>query len=286
VVSRPDPTLAAGAAEVRWAPRVPPHLIRRLYETDARGIVDGEQIDAVGYALYARCRSILRATEAHAGRVTCPRCEATVERREPFTRRRQVLRCDACGWATTWGAYFATYHRRLLRGGSAVDAFGEFAERFPAAQTPQARMLAIDRLLHSFHHQLTGPTRPAGVNLIEGSLAEVLAFLDDLTYGPEARGAPPTPTADRERRDLARTQLARARLGDRLRHLRRGTGLTGHQLGRRVGKSQSRISQIETGRVTPSVAEVEGIAVALGLAPDEIDALVDQARRLPRGTLG
>jgi hypothetical protein len=286
VVSRTDPTLAAGAAEVRWAPRVAPHLIRRLYETDALGIVDGEQIDAIGYALYARCRSILRATEAHAGRVTCPRCEATVERREPLTRRRQVLRCDACGWATTWGAYFATYHRRLLRGGSAVDAFREFAERFPAAQTPQTRMLAIDRLLHSFHHPLDGPTRPAGVNLIEGSLAEVLAFLDDLTFGADARGAPPAPTADRERRDVARPQLARALLGDRLRHLRRAAGLTGHQLGRRIGKSQSRISQIETGRVTPGGAEVERIAVALGLDSDEASHLVDQARCLPRGRLG
>jgi hypothetical protein len=61
-----------------WAPRVPPHTIRRLYETDARGIVDEEQVDEVGYALYARCRSILRVTAAHGHHATCPRCERTI----------------------------------------------------------------------------------------------------------------------------------------------------------------------------------------------------------------
>jgi hypothetical protein len=37
-----------GLAEVRWASRVNPRTIRRLDDTDARGIVDEELIDAVG----------------------------------------------------------------------------------------------------------------------------------------------------------------------------------------------------------------------------------------------
>jgi hypothetical protein len=48
-----------GLDEVRWAPRVNPSLIRRLYEADARGIVDDELFDDVGSALHARCQSIL-----------------------------------------------------------------------------------------------------------------------------------------------------------------------------------------------------------------------------------
>jgi hypothetical protein len=54
---------------IEWASRVNPGAIRRLYETDARGIVDEEQIDDVGYALYWRCQSIIAATEAYDGRV-------------------------------------------------------------------------------------------------------------------------------------------------------------------------------------------------------------------------
>jgi hypothetical protein len=46
-------------------------------------------------------------------------------------------------------------------------------------------MLAIDRLIHQFHysnkHAPDQPTRPAGVNLIVGDLADVVAFLDELS---------------------------------------------------------------------------------------------------------
>jgi hypothetical protein len=93
---RPD---AAVEINPPWAPRVPRHEIARLYATDARGIVDEEMIDEVGYGLLARCEAILIATEAVHGRVRCPRC------RQTFRRRRgpdEVLQCPDCGWQHTW----------------------------------------------------------------------------------------------------------------------------------------------------------------------------------------
>jgi predicted RNA-binding Zn-ribbon protein involved in translation (DUF1610 family) len=244
--------LDAGAREVRWAPRVAPVRIRRLYQTDALGISDDAQIDDVGYALFARCHSILRATAAHRGAVTCPRCGAAITRLGPATRRGQLLACPACGWATTWGRYADTYRGKQLTGGSALGAFRAFVERFPVATMPRARMLAIDALLHAFHHEAKAATRPAGINLIEGSLADVVAFLQALTDGPGRAAAGP-PAA-----------LARAALGDRLRRLRRAAGLTGKELGARTGMGQSRVSEIETGRRPPSPAEAERLASALG----------------------
>src|SRR5207249_3002792 len=86
-------------AEVRWAPRVNPQKIRRLYETDARGIIDEELIEEVGFSLYSRCQSILIATEAHAGRVQCPRC-ATFVLRPP--ERDPVIECSQCSWRVRW----------------------------------------------------------------------------------------------------------------------------------------------------------------------------------------
>ena len=48
-------------------------------------------------------------------------------------------------------------------------------------------MLAIDRLIHEFHYSLRQPrdlpTRPVGVNLIQGRLRDVITFLNTLTYG-------------------------------------------------------------------------------------------------------
>jgi predicted RNA-binding Zn-ribbon protein involved in translation (DUF1610 family)/DNA-binding transcriptional regulator YiaG len=266
--------LAAGAAEVCWAPRVPPHRIRALYRTDARGIADDEQIAEVGYALYARCRSILRASAAHAGDVACPRCGGAVPRPGPVHRRGQALRCAACGWATTWGAYADTYRGKQLTGGSALDAFRDFVERFPAAGTASARMLAIDRLLNAFHHELKAPTRPAAVNLVEGSLADVLAFLEELSAGP---GGAAEAAGERDRRAAA---LAGARLGDRLRRLRRAAGLTGEQLGAGAGTSQSRVSEIETGRRPPTAAEAERLASALGAGTELSRTLAAEASAL------
>ena len=43
--------------------------------------------------------------------------------------------------------------------------------------------MLIDHLIHGFHwyYKTNGPTRPVAVNLIEGTMGEVVAFLDRLT---------------------------------------------------------------------------------------------------------
>lgn len=166
-----------------WAPRVPQALIRRLYESDARGIVDDELIDEAAYALLARCESFLAATDAVAGRVHCSWCGAIVPRADAL--------CCACGWTLPWADYFATIQRRQLSGAEPVRAqFAAYVRDLPLAATPRARMLLIDRLIHGFHCLVKSgtPTRPVAVNLIEGNLHEVVAFLDRLTYGE--RGTP------------------------------------------------------------------------------------------------
>jgi hypothetical protein len=173
-------------AAVRWAPRAEPAAIRRLYETDARGIVDAEQIDAVGYALYARCRSILRATEAHRGRVTCPRCEHVIDRGAGAgARPDEEVACPRCGWRVRWRDYFKTYQHKHLVGGGAVQFHQDFVAQFERARTPRERMLAIDRLIHAFHWELVrDPVRSAARELIYArSYKELLVFLDTLTYG-------------------------------------------------------------------------------------------------------
>ena len=175
-----------------WAPRVAQQQIRRLYETDAKGIYDDELIDEVGYALLARCQSFIEANEAVAGRVRCPACAGVVTHGR---RKEDVLRC-ACGWELPWAQYFTTIQHKQLSGAEPVlRQFRAFTAGFPAAHTPRAKMILIDQLLHGFHwatreprsfHDLAGPTRPVAVNLIEGSLNEVVVFLDQLTYGAQS----------------------------------------------------------------------------------------------------
>jgi hypothetical protein len=174
--------------------------LRRLYQADAQGIVDQALIDDVGITLLLRCQAILDVAEARAGRVKCPRCAGSLpEGKEPAIIQRQpvkgdardeLLTCPACGWQITWGEYAKSYQHQQLNSGGATPFFQEYLRRYPAARTPQQKMLAIDRLIHEFHYSLHQepdlPTRSVGPNLIQGKLGDVLRFLDELTYGPQS----------------------------------------------------------------------------------------------------
>lgn len=71
-----------------------------------------------------------------------------------------------------------------------------------------------------------------------------------------------------ERQDLARA----------LRDLRRAAGLSGERLAARCALSQSKISRIETGRVLPSVIDVQRILDALEISAEAGKPLLDLAR--------
>jgi hypothetical protein len=177
---KPDPP-------VRWAPRVRPELIRRLYALDAQGLLGEELLDEVGYALYSRCRSILHVSDAMNGKVHCPCCDTIVVRETD--RQDAVLLCAKCGWEARWGDYYATYRTQELGAGGAWDIFHGFVAQWERVQAPREKMILIDQLIHQWHWEMQaqrpkfGLGRPAGVNLIEGNKRQVLAFLDSLTYG-------------------------------------------------------------------------------------------------------
>ncbi len=166
----------------RWAPRVKQSLIRRLYETDARGICDEELIDEVGYALLARCESFIAAVEASRGKVTCPACGETLFHDHAPDA---VLLCMGCGWQMSWANYFRTFQHKQLSGADPVLAlFRSFIDGFLKPRSGRDKMVLIDQLIHGFHLSLLGePTRTTAVNLIEGTYHEVVHFLDDLSYG-------------------------------------------------------------------------------------------------------
>jgi ribosomal protein L37AE/L43A len=178
-----NPTDPPGqSAPPEWAPRLEQSLIRRLYEADAQGMPDEELLDEVGWRLRARCESFITAVAAARGRAQCPVCGQSVLHHAGAD---EILHCAGCGWEIPWRAYFKSFQHKQLSGAEAVlDLFGEFVAQFPSARTPQEKMLCIDRLIHGFHYNLQfGPTRAVGVNLIKGNYHEVVAFLDQLTYG-------------------------------------------------------------------------------------------------------
>lgn len=169
-----------------WSPRIKPYRLRRLYESDAAGLLDPELLDDVGWGLHARCQSFIEAGEARRGRIRCPACRNVIE--TVFSSRGKVS-CEACGWQCPRRDYLNTIRGQQLDGGPEVLAlFQGFYEAFPQAKEPAEKMLLIDQLIHGFHHYLTsGRTRrPVAVNLIDGPLEFVIDFLDGLTFGPNS----------------------------------------------------------------------------------------------------
>ena len=183
-----------------WAPKVPREWIALLYEADAR-VPDEALADRVGWALAARCDSIIAVTEAYeAGRLLCPGCGETIRLKE------EEFVCP-CGFSATKAEFRASYRGKQLYGANALPVFVRFRREFPRTEDYRTKMAAIDTLIHSFHllhsHRLaeseetqaywtaeTDPDVPLGrstaVNLIEGSLTEVIRFLDALSAAGHA----------------------------------------------------------------------------------------------------
>jgi transcriptional regulator with XRE-family HTH domain len=67
-------------------------------------------------------------------------------------------------------------------------------------------------------------------------------------------------------------------LADALRDLRRASGLSGERLARRCNMSQSKVSRIETGRLLPSVVDVEQMLTGLGVDQQTRHELLSLAR--------
>ena len=154
--------------------------LKRLYELDAMGISDDELVDKVGYRLYERCRDCVLVVNAIHGEFTCVEC------RERCTSRDDVLECTSCGWTCSLHDFRLSWRHKELN----VDTtfVSQFISEWERARNSKQKMLAIDGVIHRWHHETKlaekgAVGRPVGVNLIEGSRKQVIAFLDRLTEG-------------------------------------------------------------------------------------------------------
>jgi transcriptional regulator with XRE-family HTH domain len=72
---------------------------------------------------------------------------------------------------------------------------------------------------------------------------------------------------------------ARRNLGEELRELRRAAGLSGERLARRCAMSQSKISKIENGRITPTLIDLDRMLTALGMTTEQSHEVFALARK-------
>lgn len=178
---------AARAAErIRWARRLPPRLLERLYESDARGFRDDELCDEVGSLLAARSETFAR-VERH--EVECPCCHAVFA-----VARAGASRCPSagCGWGTTLAGYRQSIRDHYAHTGRALAAYETFRLGWERARSYADKIVLIDPLVHSFHlDEKSGrPVKSVASKLFEGNKKDVVRFLDALSArSPEAKEA-------------------------------------------------------------------------------------------------
>ena len=170
--------------KIRWAPRLRPTLLQRLYDLDAAGLHDLDLCDEVGTTLYCRCRTFVLVEQ---GAVACPRCRTVFPVAELGTSR-----CpgDGCGWTTTRETYRQSIRNHYANTGRAMDAVWAYYRRYPQARTYGDKITLIDQLVHSFHVDDAGlPVKSIASKLLEGNKKAVVRFLDALSARDPAEKA-------------------------------------------------------------------------------------------------
>lgn len=169
--TRPEP--------IRWALRLSPQLLRRLYECDATNLHDDDLINEVGTTLLVRCESIRRVSYR-----LCWKCGG------PLVGERthgSILQCSDCHLSVPWTTYQRSYKGRRVHGVRAMPIIQAFMDAYPHASTWATKMLAIDTLIHGVHESLkpgqTPCTVPLAENLIEGTAKEIFSLLETLAAG-------------------------------------------------------------------------------------------------------
>jgi hypothetical protein len=169
---------------IRWAPRLRPQLLQRLYDSDAKGFRDIELCDEVGMILYMRCRTFALVNRR---KVECPACYTVFE---VSPQGQSHCPKEGCDWYTTHPVYVTSIKNHYAFHGKAIEAFLSFYRRYPKARTYRDKMLLIDQLIHSFHvSEKTGvPYKSVASKLLEGNKKAVVRFLDDLSArDPDAK---------------------------------------------------------------------------------------------------
>jgi hypothetical protein len=166
-----------------WAGKVSRRDIKRLYASEAQGLMDVDLLEQVIFTVHVRVLDMFEVREAQQhGRVKCRACGESIP--QPFwmggVYKANPLICDHCGWQTTCGEYLASYSGKDLLPGSRTELFREFLQRFETACNPGEKMLLLDWLIHEFHVQAGVSRRLVAMNIIQGSRDELVDLITSL----------------------------------------------------------------------------------------------------------
>jgi len=162
----------------RWPPKVSRSKLVALYKGEAAGRLDEELLEEVGYAFFYRCKMGLETIAGmETGKMLCHHCNAVLQ----AVSYTAPIACT-CGESYTLREYRRSHHTANMPAGRAEPVFRAFEQKWPACRDADAKMLAIDWLVHECHVTvMSGDVgRSVCVNLIEGTKAQLRDMLEML----------------------------------------------------------------------------------------------------------
>jgi len=176
----------------KWAPKVPRRHLIRLYESDAKMMIDSELLDEVGFMMYARCIQAKTECElSKIGKLKCHNCGLIL-----LKPQNGLMTCG-CSYSYIFREYMRSFNKNRMPYGGANPFFFKFIEAWPKMKSDAEKMRLIDWVIHECHlNMLSGVKRSfAGINLFEGTIEQITQLINELAYGDIGNNlTPPLPT--------------------------------------------------------------------------------------------
>jgi hypothetical protein len=162
----------------KWAEKVSRNKLVKLYQEEAKGFLDEDLLNEIGYTFYTRCRQARDTRQRlDKGELICHYC-GTVHKAVSYTA---LVACP-CGFYYTYREYRRNCNANNVPGGRATEIFNAFTDNWLLCKSASEKMLLIDRLVHECHvSAMTGVKgRSVCMNLIEGTLSQIKNMLEML----------------------------------------------------------------------------------------------------------
>jgi len=178
----------------KWCKKVSRSDLYRLYQDEAKGLLDENLLEDIGLTFYTRCK---QAKEARAcmdkGQIICHHCGRILNagRVSPtgsvLVSGSSIINCE-CGYSYTYREYRRSCNAVNMPGGRAYPIFEHFLQKWPGCKDVKSKMFLIDWLIHKCHVTLMSREegRSVCINLIEGTLKQIADLIVKLAYGNDA----------------------------------------------------------------------------------------------------
>ncbi len=162
----------------KWCKKVSRNDLLRLYQGEAKGLLDEALLDEIGYTFFTRCRQSKDALPLlNQGRILCHHCGAVLK----SSGYASITHCE-CGYCYSYREYRRSFNANNMPAHRAQPIFDAFVEKWPGLTSVKEKMMLIDWLIHKCHVTLMSGEqgRSVCVNFIEGTSAQLRDMLEML----------------------------------------------------------------------------------------------------------